>query len=81
MVELRETLDAIRSGEVDAVLGPAAEGDHLFTIKGANDAYRVLIEEMNQGAVKLSAAGLILYCNRCFASLKGAAGRNCRLRV
>jgi signal transduction histidine kinase/CheY-like chemotaxis protein len=69
LAELSETLHAIRSGEVDAVLGPGPQGDQLFTIKGANDPYRVLIEEMNQGAITLSASGLILYCNRRFAAL------------
>ena len=41
----------------------------LFTLKGADEPYRVLIEEMNQGAVTLSADGSILYCNRRFADL------------
>ena len=45
------------------------QGNQLFTLKGADDPYRVLIEEMNQGAVTLSADGSILYCNRRFADL------------
>ena len=67
LAEANETLEAIRSGQVDAVL--SGKGDQLFTLTGANDPYRVLIEEMNQGAVTLSADGLILYCNRRFATL------------
>jgi len=67
--EALETLAAIRNGEVDAVLGGGAGGEQLFTIKGADDPYRVLIEEMNQGAVTLSAGGVVLYCNRRFAKL------------
>jgi len=69
LAEARETLQAIRNGEVDAVLAQGPQGDQLFTLKGADDPYRVLIEEMNQGAVTLSAEGLILYCNRRFARL------------
>jgi PAS domain S-box-containing protein len=67
--EASETLRAIRSGEVDAVLVQGPQGDQLFTLKSADDPYRVLIEEMNQGAVTLSADGSILYCNRRFAEL------------
>ncbi len=67
--EARETLRAIRIGEVDAVLVQGPQGDQVFTLKGADEPYRVLIEEMNQGAVTLSADGSILYCNRRFADL------------
>jgi PAS domain S-box-containing protein len=64
--EANEVLHAIRTGEVDALVG---EGGGLFTLRGSDEPYRVLIEEMNQGAVTLSTAGSILYCNRRFADL------------
>jgi two-component system sensor histidine kinase/response regulator len=67
--EANETLHAIRVGEVDAVVVQGSQGDQLFTLKGADEPYRVLIEEMNQGAVTLSENGAILYCNRRFADL------------
>jgi PAS domain S-box-containing protein len=67
--DANEILDAIRTGEVDAVVVQGPEGNKLFTLKGADEPYRVLIEEMNQGAASLSADGLILYCNRRFADL------------
>jgi len=67
--EASETLRAIRMGEVDAVLVQGGDGNSLFTLNGADDPYRVLIEEMNQGAVTLSSDGSILYCNRRFAAL------------
>jgi two-component system, cell cycle sensor histidine kinase and response regulator CckA len=69
LAEASETLNAIRSGDVDAVLVQGPNGKQLFTLKGADEPYRVLIEEMNQGAVTLSADGSILYCNRRFADL------------
>jgi PAS domain S-box-containing protein len=69
LAEASATLHAIRSGDVDAVLVEGAEGVHIFTLKGADEPYRVLIEEMNEGAVTLAADGSILYCNRCFAEL------------
>ncbi len=67
--EAEEILRAIRYGEVDAVVVQGPRGDQLFTLKGADEPYRVLIEEMNEGAVTLSAEGAILYCNRRFAAL------------
>jgi PAS domain S-box-containing protein len=66
--EANETLSAIRNGDVDAVIGGPMQ-DRLFTLNAADDPYRVLIEEMNQGAVTLAADGAILYCNRRFAAL------------
>jgi len=64
--EANEILRAIQAGEVDAVV---VQGNRLFTLNGADEPYRVLIEEMNQGAVTLSTGGSILYCNRRFANL------------
>jgi len=69
LAEASGTLHAIWRGEVDAVLVEGPEGSQIFTLKGADEPYRVLIEEMNQGAVTLSAEGSILYCNRRFAEL------------
>jgi PAS domain S-box-containing protein len=69
LAEANDTLRAIRNGEVDAMLVHGPQGEQLFTLKSADEPYRVLIEEMNQGAVTLSADGWILYCNRRFADL------------
>ena len=69
LAEATEVMRAIRIGDVDAVLVQGPQGDQLFTLKGADEPYRVLIEEMNQGAVTLSTDGSILYCNRRFAEL------------
>ena len=54
LAEASDVLRAIRTGDVDAVLVQGPQGDQLFTLKGADEPYRVLIEEMNQGAVTLS---------------------------
>ena len=67
--EAEETLRAIRSGEVDALVVRGAGGAQIFTLKGADHAYRVLVEEMNEGALTLTAEGLILYANRRFAEM------------
>ncbi len=68
--EAEEALRAIRSGEVDAVLVQAA-GEQVFTLESADRPYRLLVEQMTQGAATLTVEGAILYCNRHFADLLG----------
>ena len=67
--EAQEILHAIRSGEVDALVLSRPEGEQVFTLEGADRAYRVLIEAMNEGAITMAADGTILFCNRCFADM------------
>jgi PAS domain S-box-containing protein len=67
--ESAETLRAIRNGEVDALVVQTPEGDRVYTLQGADHFYRVLIENMQQGAASLNADGTILFCNRCFAEM------------
>jgi PAS domain S-box-containing protein len=69
--EAEEALDVIRSGEVDAVVVGGPQGQQVYTITNADRPYRLLIEQMKEGAVTLSGTGLILYCNEGFASLVG----------
>ena len=67
LVEAEQTIDAIRSGEVDVVVVNKKEGLQMFTLEGAEHAYRMLIESMNEGALTLTADKVILYANQCFA--------------
>jgi PAS domain S-box-containing protein len=69
LAEAEESLRAIRSGEVDAVVVAGRQGPQVFTLEGAGDAYRVLIESMNEGALTLTADKMILYANQCFARM------------
>ena len=69
LAEARETLDAIRSGEVDALVVGHADDRRVFTLESADRPYRLLVEEMREGAVTLSTDGLVLYCNQAFADL------------
>jgi PAS domain S-box-containing protein len=69
LADAEETLRAIRSGEVDSVMVAGKEGSQVFTLDGAEHAYRVLIESMNEGALTLTADGMILYANQCFARM------------
>ena len=45
------------------------DGDQIFALEGADHAYRMLVEEMQEGTVTLDQDGLILYANRQFASM------------
>ena len=69
LAEAHETLRAIRDGEVDAVVGTGKNGPQVYTLAGAGDAYRSLIESMNEGALTLTTDKLILYANQCFATM------------
>jgi len=71
LAEAEETLRAIRSGEVDVVLVTAKKGVQLFTLDGAEHAYRVLTDSMNEGALMLTSSKTILYANQCFARMVG----------
>jgi PAS domain S-box-containing protein len=64
-----ETLDAIRTGQIDALVVKGHNGHILYTLKSADLSYRIFIERMNEGAVTLSSSGVILYCNSKFASM------------
>jgi len=67
--EAEETLRAIRKGEVDALVVSSPQGDRVYTLKGAEQPYRVYVETMNEGAVTLGPDGAILYCNNRFGEL------------
>ena len=67
--EAEDTLRAIRSGEVDAVVVSGSKGEQVYVLKGAEQPYRVFLETMQEGAVSLLADGTIAYSNQRFADL------------
>jgi PAS domain S-box-containing protein len=67
--EAEEMLAAIRSGEVDALVVSSGEGDRIFTLEGADQPYRVLVESMSEGAATLNADSTVLYGNSRLAHL------------
>lgn len=69
--EAEETLRAIRSGEVDAIVVNGPGGEKVFTLQGADHTYRVFVERMNEGAAVLSGDHTVVHCNRCFARFLG----------
>ncbi len=67
--ELEETLDAIRSGEVDAIVVSKGDTRQVYTLEGADHPYQALIENIREGALTLSRTGMILYTNTRFAEM------------
>src|SRR5512140_2907568 len=67
--EAEETLNAIRDGEVDAIVVSGKGGEKIFSLASAETPYRIILEEMNEGAVIVSKNGLILYCNKRFSEI------------
>ena len=70
--EAEDTLDAIRDGHVEALVVRAPEGEQIYTLRSADQPYRLMVEQMREGALTLAADGTILYCNNRFAELDGA---------
>ena len=67
--EADDTLRAVRGGEVDAFVIAGRSGDQIYTLAGADEAYRVMIQGMAEGAVTLTPDGLILFSNEQFATI------------
>jgi signal transduction histidine kinase len=68
--EAEETLRALRSGEVDAIIASGPDGDRVYTLKGADEAYRIMVQGMAEGALTLTVDGLILFSNEQFAAIR-----------
>src|SRR5688572_385022 len=73
LAEAMETLEAIRSGAADALVVQSDQGEQVFTLKGADQVYRVLVDAMNEGAVSLNPSGCIVYCNSRFSEMVGTS--------
>jgi PAS domain S-box-containing protein len=71
LVEAQEVIAAIRSGDVDAVVVSGPDGEQIFTLRGAESAYRALIEAMNEGAATVGSDGTLIYCNQRLADMLG----------
>ncbi|MDR7035679.1 MULTISPECIES: ATP-binding protein [Methylobacterium] len=72
--ESEDTLAAIRRGDFDAVVVEGSNGERLvYTLENADRPYRVLIEQIQEGALTLSPDATVLYCNRRLAAILGVA--------
>jgi PAS domain S-box-containing protein len=71
LADLREAFDTIGQGGVDAVVIGEPGSEQLYTLAGADRPYRLIIEEMDEGAVTVSETGVVLYVNSCLTRLLG----------
>src|SRR5262249_38043347 len=67
--ESEETIQAIRTGKVDAVVVSGPQGEQIYTLHGADHSYQVLLQDMNEGAATMLPDSSFLYCNRAFADM------------
>ena len=61
--EMEQTLEAIRSGQVDAVVTEGPQGPKIYTLETPDQPYRELVEQMSEGAASISEAGTLLFCD------------------
>lgn len=69
--QLAQTARAIRAGTVDALVFADKKQRWLYTRKSNDSAYRLLIEDMAEGALTVTPDGIVGYANRRFADLLG----------
>lgn len=67
--EANDTIEAIRRGEIDALVVKVDDNHQLYSLKNSDQAYRIFIEQMTTGAVTLNSSGHVIYCNSRFASI------------
>ena len=63
LAEPEETLAAIREGKVDAFVVSEPVGDRVYALRSADPPFRVMVEEMREGAATVDPRGTILYAN------------------
>jgi len=66
--DAHEAVRAINKGEIDGVV---VGGEEVMLLTHARNAYRALVDRMQQGAVTVSADGTVLYANARFADMVG----------
>jgi PAS domain S-box-containing protein len=67
--EAEETLEAIRHGDIDALVVTGPQDEQIFTLAGAEHVYRVIVETMNEAGLTVDPDGTILFCNQRFCDL------------
>jgi PAS domain S-box-containing protein len=71
LADSEQLIDAIRAGEVDAFAVRENDQPEIYTLHSGDYAYRILIEEIGEGAVNTTEEGLIVYTNSSFVELLG----------
>lgn len=71
LAEAEQLIDAIKAGEVDAFALNKNNRPEVFTLYSGDYAYRVLVENIREGALNLTEEGLIVYSNTTFHETLG----------
>jgi PAS domain S-box-containing protein len=72
--EVRSELDAIRRGDIDAVMVTSRSDNYdLHTLQSVDHPYQTLIEHIQEGAITLTDDGTILYGNERLAGMIGVS--------
>jgi PAS domain S-box-containing protein len=69
LIEAIAVVEAIKKGNIDAVLITNNETAKILVSKSADQAYRRFIENMSEGVVTLHTDGMIIYSNSSFAKM------------
>ena len=69
--EAESILHAIAHSEVDAFVVQTSGREQVYTLKGADQPYRIIVESISEGAATLGVDGTIFYCNQALAALLG----------
>jgi PAS domain S-box-containing protein len=69
LAESEQLIEAIKTGEVDAFAINENNRPEIYTLQSGDYAYRILIEEIGEGAINITEEGMIVYTNTCFTDL------------
>jgi PAS domain-containing protein len=69
--ELQGVFEGIRHGGVDAVLVGEPGYEAIYTLAGAEGPFKLIVENMSQGALTVSPRQVILFANRRFGEMVG----------
>lgn len=69
--EYEQLIEAIKAGDVDAFAINRNNKPDVYTLESGDYAYRILVEEFNEGALTITDDGLIVYTNSYFCELLG----------
>jgi PAS domain S-box-containing protein len=72
--EAHETIDAIRSGDIDSlVIGPPGQ-EQVYAVASADRTYRLIVNAMSEGTATVSPRGVILDANPRLCLMTGRNG-------
>lgn len=72
LAEVEEALLAVRAGQVDALVVGEVGDEKVAVFSGAMLPYRVMVENLGEGAATLTREGTFLFANHQLAELLGA---------